>query len=72
MIYTLVLQFYLKELEKEKKKMIPFWGKKTVKQQNSATIMISIDGKKTVSLVKETTGEIVWITVLKKRNLKKF
>ena len=32
MIYTLVLQFYLKELEKEKKKMIPFWRKKTAKQ----------------------------------------
>ena len=72
MIYTLVLQLYLKELEKEKKKMILFWGKKTAKQQNSATIMISIDGKKTVSLVKEITGEIVWITVLKKRTLKKF
>ena len=28
-----------------KKKMIPFWGKKTEEKQNSATIMISADGK---------------------------
>ena len=30
---------------KEKKKMIPFWGKKTGKKQSSAIIMISADGK---------------------------
>ena len=30
---------------KEKKKMIPFGGKKTDEKQNSATIMISVDGK---------------------------
>ena len=30
---------------KEKKKMIPFWEKKTDKKQSSAIIMISADGK---------------------------
>ena len=35
-----------------KKKKIPFWGKKTGEKQNSATIMISVDRKGTVFLVK--------------------
>ena len=61
-----------KRIGKRKKEDDTFLRKKTAKQQNSATIMISIDGKKTVSLVKKITGEIVWITVLKKRTLKKF
>ena len=61
-----------KRIGKRKKEDDTFLRKKIAKQQNSATIMISIDGKKTVSLVKEITGEIVWITVLKKRTLKKF
>ena len=33
---------------KRKKKMIPFWEKKTEEKQNSATIIISVDGKVTV------------------------
>ena len=37
---------------KEKKKMIPFGGKKTDEKQNSATIMISVDGKGAVFPVK--------------------
>ena len=61
-----------KRIGKRKKEDDTFLRKKTAKQQNSATIMISIDGKKTVSLEKEIPGEIVWITVLKKRTLKKF
>ena len=32
----------------QRKKMIPFWGKKAEEKQNSATIMISVDGKGTV------------------------
>ena len=31
-------------MSKEKKKMIPFWGKKAGEKQNSATIMISVHG----------------------------
>ena len=42
---TLVLQCYLKN---EEKKMIHFWGKKEKKNQNSVTIIISVDGKGTV------------------------
>ena len=61
-----------KRIGKRKKEDDTFLRKKIAKQQNSATIMISIDGKKTVSLEKEIPGEIVWITVLKKRTLKKF
>ena len=36
---------------KEKKKMTPFW-KKAEERQNSATTMISVDGKGTVFLMK--------------------
>ena len=36
----------------KKKKMIPFWGKKTEEKQNSAVIMISVDWKGTVFPVK--------------------
>ena len=35
-------------MSKEKKKVIPFWGKKTEGKQNYVTIIISIDGKGTV------------------------
>ena len=35
-------------MSKEKKKVIPFWGKKTEEKQNYVTIIISIDGKVTV------------------------
>ena len=35
----------LKKWAKEKRKIIPFWGKKTEEKQNSATIMTSVDGK---------------------------
>ena len=37
---------------KEKKKMIPFWGKRADEKQNSATIMISVDRKGEVFPVK--------------------
>ena len=39
-------------MSKEKKKMIPFWGKKAGEKQNSATIMISVHGKGAVFPVK--------------------
>ena len=45
LLYILVLQFYG---PKEKKKMTPFWGKKTEEKQNSATIMIFVGGKGTI------------------------
>ena len=37
---------------KQKKKMMPFLGKKAEENQNSAAIMISVDGKGTVFPVK--------------------
>ena len=54
MFYALILQFYLKTGHR-KKKMIPEQNKikkKTYKKQNSATIMISVDGKVTVFSMK--------------------
>ena len=48
---TLVLQFYLKNGQK-KKKMIPFLGKQSGEKQNSATIIISVEGKRTAFPVK--------------------
>ena len=50
--YTLDLQFYQKKWAKRKKEMTPFYGKKTEEKQNSADIMISVDGKRTVFPVK--------------------
>ena len=50
--YTLDLQFYQKKRAKRKKEMTPFYGKKTEEKQNSADIMISVDGKRTVFPVK--------------------
>ena len=38
---------------KEKKKMMPFWGKTADEKQNSATILISVDRKGEVFPVKE-------------------
>ena len=50
--YNLLLQFHLKNgQKKKKKKMIPFWAKQqkeTEEKQNSATIIISVNGKGTV------------------------
>ena len=45
MFYTFVLQFYLKN--GEKKNMIVYCANKPEEKQNSATIMISVDGKGT-------------------------
>ena len=42
----------IKKWAKEKNNIIPFWGKKTEKKQNSATIMRSVHGKGTVFPVK--------------------
>ena len=47
----MVLQFYLKNGQKKKKDDI-FLRKKTEEKQNSAGIMISVDGKGTVFLLK--------------------
>ena len=49
MLYTLVIQFYLK---RKRKKDDTFYRKKTDKKQNSGTTIISVDGKGTVFLVK--------------------
>ena len=38
----------LKKWAKEKKAIIPFWGKKTEEKQNRATIMTSIEGQGTI------------------------
>ena len=46
MLYTLVIQFYFQNGLKQKK-MTPFWGQKTEEEQNSATTIISVDGKET-------------------------
>ena len=46
--FTILFKKWLKE----KKKMIPSWGKKTEEKQNRATIMISADGEGTVFPVK--------------------
>ena len=44
---------------KEKKKMIPLWTKKLEEKQNSATIMIPVDEKGAVFLVKlKLQGEL--------------
>ena len=39
-------------MRNRKKKMIPFWGKKTEEKQNRATIIISVHSKGTVFPVK--------------------
>ena len=51
-LYTLVLQLYLKSGQKLKKKMITFLRKKPEEKQNRSTIMISLDGNGTVFPVK--------------------
>ena len=54
--FTLWFYNFIKKWVKEKKKMIPLGAKKkkkkTEEKQNSATIMISADGKGTVFPVK--------------------
>ena len=56
MFYTLVL--HCKKWAQEKKWYIPFWEKKE-QNLNSATIMISVDGKGTVFPVKlKLQGEL--------------
>ena len=56
---TLVLQSYLRKWAKGKRKMIPFWGKKTKKNQNIVIMMLSVVGKGTLSPVKlKLEGEI--------------
>ena len=50
-VYTSVLQFFKKNGQKKKKKMILFLGKKPEKQ-NIATIMKYLDGKGTVFPIK--------------------
>ena len=50
---ALVLQFLAKKISKRKKKDDTFLKKKNRKEkQNRVTIMISVDGKRTVFLVK--------------------
>ena len=47
-----IYNFIKKKWAKRKKEMTAFYGKKTEEKQNSADIMISVDGKKTVFPVK--------------------
>ena len=56
---------------KEKKKMIPFWGKTADEKQNSATIMISVDRKGEVFPVKLKLQGNRLNKDVKKENLKK-
>ena len=51
--------------------MIPFWGKKTKQKQNSATIMISVDGNGLVFPMKlKLQGELFEKKYKKKKNIK--
>ena len=50
--------------------MISFW-KKTEEKQNSANIMISLDGKGSFASEVGIAREIVWKKILKMRILKK-
>ena len=51
--------------------MIPFWGKKTEQKQNSATIMISVDGNGLVFPMKlKLQGELFEKIYIKKNILK--
>ena len=45
MFYTLILQFYLKNGQKKKRRLYLSEGKKIEETQNRATMMISVDGK---------------------------
>ena len=66
----MVLQFYKEN--RQKKKYDTSLIKKTEQKQNSATIMISVDGKGIVFPVKlKLHRGNVWIKILKKRNFKK-
>ena len=47
MFHFLVLEFYLKNGQK-KKIVTPFWRIKAEEKQNSASTVISVDGKGTV------------------------
>ena len=51
LLYTLVLQFILKMGKRKEEDDILLWKKKQ-KRTNSATIMISVDGKETIFPVK--------------------
>ena len=55
-MFTVWFTIKKKKCAKEKKKMTPFWGKKTEEKQNNANTMISVDGKWKVFPVKG----IVW------------
>ena len=48
MLYTLVLQFYLKKVRKREKVDDTFLRKKPKEKQNNATIIICVNGKGTV------------------------
>ena len=71
MFYTLVLQFYLKNGQKEKRRRYFSEEKKTREKQNIATTMKSVYEKGTVFLMKlKFKGEWVestyWKIILKK------
>ena len=56
--YTLVLQFYLKNEQKQKRRWY-LYEEKNRKKQNSATMIISVDGIGTVFLVKLKLKKII-------------
>ena len=70
MFHFLVLQFYLKNGQK-KKEDDTFLKQKAEEKQNSATTMVSVDGKGTVFSVKLKLQGESFEKTLKKRILKK-
>ena len=67
MLYTLVMQFYFQNGLKQKK-MTPFWGKNTEEEQNSATTIISVDGKGTSPMKSKLQGQSFQKTLKKEHN----
>ena len=70
MFHFSVLQFCLKNGQK-KKENDNFLRKKAEEKQNSATAMISVDGKGQFSSEGEITRGIVWKNILRKGISKK-
>ena len=48
--------------------MTPFWGKKTEQEQNSATTIISVDGKGTSPMKSKLQGQSFQKTLKKEHN----
>ena len=68
--YTSVLQFYLKNWQKKTENDI-FLGKKKQNKNNSATIMISVDGKGSVFPIKLKLQGTSFENILEKKEFQK-